>query len=94
MDVDVCMECSPGVRSNAVGDNSRKEPIEVEEEEDGQYAADQKFNEENPRLYMVRMSAMLRQLTTNQLKPACGFKGSDTIDVDMMTTDPHRRKRA
>lgn len=47
-DVDVGMEVAPCVCANGVGDQGCEEAIEVEEEEDGQDAADEQLNEEDP----------------------------------------------
>ena len=47
-DVDVGMEVAPGVGADGVGHEGCEEAVEVEEEEDGQEAADEQFNEEHP----------------------------------------------
>lgn len=47
-DVDVGVEVVPGVGANGIGDQSREQTVKVEEEEDGQDAADEQLNEEDP----------------------------------------------
>ena len=47
-DVDVGVEVAPGVGANGVGDEGGQQAVEVEEEEDGQDAADEQLNEEDP----------------------------------------------
>lgn len=47
-DVDVGIESPPCVGTNAIGDQSRKQAIEVKEEEDGQNAAYEKLNQKHP----------------------------------------------
>lgn len=47
-DVDVGVEVAPGVGSDGVGYESGEQAVEVEEEEDGQNAADEQLNEEDP----------------------------------------------
>jgi hypothetical protein len=47
-DVDVGLVGAPRVCAYAVGQEGREEAIEVEEEEDGEDAADEQFNEEDP----------------------------------------------
>ena len=47
-DVDVGVEGVPCVGAYAVRDEGREEAVEVEEEEDGQDAADQQLNQEHP----------------------------------------------
>jgi hypothetical protein len=47
-DVDVGLVGAPCVCAYAVGQEGREEAVEVEEEEDGQDAADEQFNEEDP----------------------------------------------
>jgi hypothetical protein len=49
-DVDVRAKGPPCVCAYAVGYESREEAVEVEEEEDGQNAAYEQFNQEYPRL--------------------------------------------
>jgi len=47
-DVDVGVEGAPGVCADAVGEEGREEAVEVEEEEDGQDAADEQLNQKHP----------------------------------------------
>lgn len=49
-DVDVGVEVAPGVRADGVGYEGRTQAVEVEEEEDGQDAADEQLNQEDPAL--------------------------------------------
>jgi hypothetical protein len=49
-DVDVGVEVAPGVCADGVGYEGREQAVEVEEEEDGQDAADEQLNQEDPAL--------------------------------------------
>lgn len=76
-DVYVRVEGSPSVCTYAVGYDGCEQAVEVEEEEDGEDAADQQLNQEHPAIWLVCM--FVPDAGTHQLKPSRGSKGSATI---------------
>ena len=100
--VNVDVVCVPGIGSNSIGYQRCKESIEVEQEKDSpvrvkikykvdqkrdlQDPADQQLNQEDP------VNALVRGIInpgkyTNQLKPVCGFKGSEVKPPAMQATN-------
>jgi hypothetical protein len=79
-DVDVRAKRAPCVCAYAVGDESREEAVEVEEEEDGQNAAYEEFNQEYPKSSAREHTPYSNN--AHQLKPSRGFSGSATM-LDM-----------
>ena len=81
-DVDVGVEGAPSVCADTVGDEGREEAVEVEEEEDGQDAADEQLNQEDPAKISTNPWAL--EGVQYQLKPSRGFSGSATIPPAMV----------
>ena len=80
--VDVGVEVAPCICADAVGYEGRKQAIEVEEEEDGQDAADEQLNQEDPAKISTNPWAL--EGVQYQLKPSRGFSGSATIPPAMV----------
>lgn len=57
-DVDVGVEGAPSVCADTVGHEGREEAVEVEEEEDGQDAADEQLNQEHPIEAVARVQGL------------------------------------
>ena len=76
-DVDVRAKRAPCVCAYAVGDECREEAVEVEEEEDGQDAAYEEFNQEYPKNSARDYTPYGHH--AHQLKPSRGFRGSATM---------------
>lgn len=81
-DVDVGVEVAPGVGADGVGDEGGEQAVEVEEEEDGQDAADEQLNKEHPAV--VSNVSRGERAGAYQLKPSRGFSGCATIPPAMV----------
>jgi hypothetical protein len=100
--VNVDMVCVPGIGSNSIGYQCCKESIEVEQKKDSpvhvrirykvdqkrdlQNPADQQLNQEDPANALVRGIINPGEYT-DQLKPVCGFKGSEVRPPAMQVTN-------
>ena len=100
--VNVDVVCVPGIGSNSIGYQCCKESIEVEQKKDSpvhvrirykvdqkrdlQNPADQQLNQEDPANELVRGIINLGKYT-DQLKPVCGFKGSEVRPPAMQVTN-------
>jgi len=74
------VEGAPGLCADGVGNGRGDEAVEVEEEEDGQDAADEQLDQEHPRALSVQATGG-EAAQRYQLKPSRGSRGSATIEA-------------